>query len=128
MDGIQEKYFTTHGRLNRWPYFVRGSILSIVAFLIDLVITLSVLFTGGGAAKQFVFGLLNCVEILLIIPGFMLIIRRLHDLNHSGWWSLLAFVPLVNFILAIYLTFFRGTVGENRFGADPLAAEEQVQM
>lgn len=128
MEGIKEKYFTTYGRLNRWPYFVRGSILAIIVFLIDLVIDPPAVFNGGWVAVPSVSWILNCLKVLFIIPSFTLIIRRLHDLNYSGWWALLVFVPCVNFILGIYLTFFSGTVGENRFGADPLEAEEQAQL
>lgn len=40
--------------------------------------------------------------------GFVAVIRRLHDLGRSGWWSLLMFVPLVNFVSLIYLLFAKG--------------------
>ncbi|WP_171530977.1 DUF805 domain-containing protein [Acinetobacter defluvii] len=36
----------------------------------------------------------------------------LHDLNQSGWWSVLIFVPVLSFILYLYLMFFKG--GEKR--------------
>lgn len=34
---------------------------------------------------------------------------------------LLAFIPLVSFFFGIYLMFFRGTIGPNSYGPDPLA-------
>jgi hypothetical protein len=43
----------------------------------------------------------------------MLTIQRSHDFNMSGWFSLLALVPLVNLIF----WFIPGTDGPNRFGA-----------
>ena len=45
--------------------------------------------------------------------------RRLNDLNRSGWWVLLIFVPLVNVLLAIYLLFFPGTGDVNDHGPAP---------
>ncbi|MBO4779427.1 MAG: DUF805 domain-containing protein, partial [Selenomonadaceae bacterium] len=64
---------------------------------------------------------LSIALIILAVSIFCLAIRRLHDLDRSGWWVLLSFVPIINFILGLYLMFKKGVVGGNRFGADPLA-------
>lgn len=48
---------------------------------------------------------------VVIIAG----IRRLHDLNRSGWYLLLAFVPLVNVVMILYLLFAPGKVEGNRW-------------
>lgn len=50
----------------------------------------------------------------------MLMVRRLHDLNRNGFWSLLVFVPVASFFLFLYLCSFRGTRGRNSYGEDPL--------
>ena len=47
-------------------------------------------------------------------------VRRLHDLDESGWWVLLALLPYGKIILIVWF-WLRGTVGPNRFGDDPLA-------
>jgi len=47
--------------------------------------------------------------------------KRWHDRNRSGWWTLLALVPLVGFWVYIECGFLKGSTGPNRFGADPLA-------
>lgn len=46
-------------------------------------------------------------------------IRRLHDINASAWWILVAIIPIANAVLALVLLFRGGTEGENRFGQDP---------
>ena len=43
-------------------------------------------------------------------------IRRLHDRDHSGWLSLLMFVPVLNIIFALYLVFAKGDEKSNSFG------------
>jgi len=48
----------------------------------------------------------------LAVIGFMLTIQRCHDLDRSGWLSLLVLVPLVNLMFLI----IPGTDGPNRFG------------
>jgi uncharacterized membrane protein YhaH (DUF805 family) len=49
-------------------------------------------------------------------------VRRLHDLDRSGWWCFINFVPVLGLIVLIYWFCQRGTVGMNRFGVDPLIA------
>ena len=48
---------------------------------------------------------------IVIIAG----VRRLHDLNLSGWYLLLAFIPLVNVGMILYLLFAPGKVAGNRW-------------
>lgn len=58
----------------------------------------------------------------LIIPGMALNIRRLHDIDHSGWWMLVGFVPLLGGLILLIWHCTPGTAGPNRFGSDPKAA------
>ncbi|OBI98829.1 hypothetical protein A5660_04370 [Mycobacterium alsense] len=58
-----------------------------------------------------------------IIPSWAIAVRRLHDIDRTGWWVLISFVPIVGAIVLIIFFVNRGTDGPNRFGADPLAAE-----
>ena len=56
----------------------------------------------------------------MILPGLAVSVRRLHDLNQSGWFYLLVLIPGLGALgLAIWFC-FRGTQGDNRFGPDPL--------
>lgn len=49
----------------------------------------------------------------------ILAIRRLHDMNRSGWLSILALVPLFNLLLFLALWFWPGTNGANDYGPPP---------
>jgi len=69
--------------------------------------------------------LINIFLMIVVYLGFLLpliavCIRRLHDLDKSGWWYLLAIVPIANILLLVWFC-MRGTVGDNRFGSDPLS-------
>jgi uncharacterized membrane protein YhaH (DUF805 family) len=48
----------------------------------------------------------------IFLPSLALAIRRMHDVDKSGWYSL---IPIYNLILLCT----EGTTGDNRFGADP---------
>jgi uncharacterized membrane protein YhaH (DUF805 family) len=60
--------------------------------------------------------LLFAGELGLIIPYFAVAIRRMHDVNKSGWYCL---IPIYNLIL--FCT--RGTTGPNNYGSDPKRPE-----
>ena len=101
----KDKLFTTEGRLNRWAYFMNG--LKLFGLMIL-----------GAITSGFLIGI--PILIAAVVGNWMITIRRLHDLDKSGWWSLVSFIPYVNIALGIYVLFFKGTTGPNRFGPDPL--------
>lgn len=64
---------------------------------------------------------ITTIYFVLFIPfSFSLQIRRLHDLDHSGWLTLLNFVPVIGYIFPLYVTFVSGTDGVNKYGEKPL--------
>ena len=70
------------------------------------------------------FSILNAlVSLALFLPGLAVSIRRLHDIDRTGWWLLLGFTVIGAFVL-IYWACQRGTPGPNRFGPDPMRALE----
>ncbi len=58
------------------------------------------------------------------LPGLAMWVRRLHDIDRSGWWLLIAFT-IVGIILLVVWACMRGTPGPNRFGPDPLAKRQR---
>lgn len=112
-----DKFIGIDGRINRKKYIFRALLLWGMGFIFELCVIM-----GRMAQPDFMAGDLPGLVLLTMmgIPGLMLMVRRLHDLNHHGFWSLLAFVPVVSFFLFLYLCCFRGTKGRNPYGEDPL--------
>lgn len=54
--------------------------------------------------------------VVFTLPGWSLLIRRLHDIDRSGFWWLIAFVPLVGALVLLVFCVLPGTHGQNRFG------------
>jgi uncharacterized membrane protein YhaH (DUF805 family) len=117
------------GRIGRWHYFFGSILLQLAGFAILLIIGLiAALVTGAGqfpTASTFegvigtiLVGLFVVALFLLpiLIVNISMMIRRLHDLGQSGWWSLVAFIPWVGWILSIYLIFFKGDRTRNAYG------------
>ena len=57
--------------------------------------------------------------LVMVVAGLSLAIRRLHDHDKSGWFYLLAFVPLIGWIFFLIMMLTPGTPGENSYGYDP---------
>lgn len=114
--------FSFEGRIRRIEYFLSGIICAIVTWIAMLLGVGTFLFgAGSGSAAGSAFGLLIGVVAIIAAIWFSLAqgIKRLHDLNKSGWFILICYIPLVGWIFALYMLFADGTVGPNQYGPDP---------
>jgi len=93
-------------RSEYWYWVLFTVVGSIVAGIIDAVLGITVIDPLFGLAT--------------ILPSIAVAIRRLHDLDRTGWWILIGLIPLIGWIILIIWYCSRGTVGSNRFGPDPL--------
>ena len=59
------------------------------------------------------------VQLFIITASTCLVIRRLHDVDRSGWWYLIVFT-IVGMIPLLIWYCTKGTEGDNRFGKNPL--------
>ena len=112
-----DKFIGIDGRINRKKYIFRSLFLWGMGCIFELCVIM-----GRVEQSDFMAGDLPGMVLLTIggIPWMMLMVRRLHDLNRNGFWSLLVFVPVASFFLFLYLCCFRGTRGGNSYGEDPL--------
>ena len=66
----------------------------------------------------------HIVNALLLWPFIATNAKRWHDCGKSGWWSLMALVPVVGAVcVLLHNGLFKGQPGANRFGQAPLAAD-----
>ena len=150
--------FSFKGRLNRKAFFF--SWLKLVgltfacAIIVALMAALSALFPIYLKIPILLLAIIGVLGLIVIIIGMVGIqIRRLHDLNFSGWWLLLimlstmpgslAMDPKINLplpdslrtiLIVLYFIaalcwligffFIKGSKGENKYGKDPLESSE----
>ena len=115
-EGIAAMFFRYDNRLNRKRYILRGLVLVGIYIAVAMVAGLLGMLIDQEVASL----LIMLVGLAIMVPSYMLLIRRLHDLDRPGWWSIGALIPAVNFALAIYALCCQGTVGPNQYGPDPL--------
>ena len=117
---IAEMFLTTNGRLNRLRYFKRVLVLGVLMMIFSTAIVMATMTPSGDDISTAGYVLFAVMCLVFAVPQFMLMIRRLHDLDKDGLFVLLTLIPAVNSIFALYLLFAPGTRGANKYGADPI--------
>jgi|KBSSwiStaDraftv2_1062776.scaffolds.fasta_scaffold198830_3 uncharacterized membrane protein YhaH (DUF805 family) len=117
---VYRNYATFDGRARRAEYW------TFVAFFMVVVIV-GALISKLGSGLQFVaeaaFGLFVLGS---FIPALALRVRRLHDINRSGFWIFIGLLPIIGALVLLVLSLMPGTRGTNRFGADPKGAGSEM--
>jgi uncharacterized membrane protein YhaH (DUF805 family) len=110
--------FSPKGRFARSTYIVYSFGITLLLWLVMFALAGTGFLTGdfsnvGGGLVAVLFWVLYVAALVI---GVIFTVRRFHDLNWSGWWTVAMFVPLVNIVVIIPLLFFRGTKGANKYG------------
>ncbi|RZA00600.1 MAG: DUF805 domain-containing protein [Moraxellaceae bacterium] len=109
------------GRFARLAYMAWYLIISVVIFTVAvLAMALFGSLTTGDSAdptpKTGQLIVLGIAYLVFFYYAVVLGVRRLHDLNKTGWLTLLWLVPLINIIFLLYLMAAKGSVGANDYG------------
>lgn len=159
-----KRYARFRGRARRKEYWL-WMVLVVVAFavlsVLDKALGIDNAIRGGASAPigssasyktglDFGNGLTGLALLAILLPMLAVQIRRLHDMNRSGWWSMLPTAFLIAglllaivgtatlglFLLGLYplailalmvVSCFDGTRGTNRFGPDPKNPDDDLK-
>ncbi|MBE8949579.1 MAG: DUF805 domain-containing protein [Quinella sp. 3Q1] len=120
---LLNKVYTTEGRLNRLSFYKFYFTWLLVSAVVGFILGFIGGFLSGDPQSVLVTVPTGIWSFIAGIGSMMISVRRLHDLNKSGWWLLLALVPVVNIFFLVYIFVMPGTGGWNKYGADPLQIE-----
>jgi uncharacterized membrane protein YhaH (DUF805 family) len=115
---VLKKYAQFSGRARRTEYWM--------FVLFNLIISMVLAFVEGLLGSPGVIGLLYGLAVLL--PSIAVSVRRLHDTDRSGWWLLVALVPLIGVIVLIVFAAQDSKPGDNAYGPNPKAAPVQQTL
>jgi uncharacterized membrane protein YhaH (DUF805 family)/ABC-type dipeptide/oligopeptide/nickel transport system permease component/ABC-type dipeptide/oligopeptide/nickel transport system permease subunit len=108
------KYADFGSRSSRSEYWY-WALFSFVAALTAMIVDA---FTTG-------FLLYSIFALGTFIPSLAVAVRRLHDVDRSGWWMFISAVPIFGSIILLVWLIGEGTPGDNRFGGDPAPRSPQ---
>ncbi len=109
---VLRQYTDFSGRARRreyWMFVLANFIIALVLGLIDYFIGYKI------------FGSLYSLAVL--IPSLAVGVRRLHDIGKSGWWYLIALIPLIGGIWLLVLFCQDSQYGANQWGENPKIAQ-----
>lgn len=115
---IFENYANFNGRARRaeyWYFTLSNFIFLLVLYIFSIAgaIIGSMTFFYAGLIIYTLYGL------VCLIPALAVGVRRLHDINKSGWNMLIGLIPLVGSIILIVWAFTDGDRFTNQYGDDP---------
>ncbi len=115
---VLRKYTVFEGRARRKEYWIFALISALILIFLSLIDEM----TGWKVWDDE--GVLSLVySIAVFVPTLAVVVRRLHDTDRSGWWVLIALIPLVGAIVLLVFLILKGNEGDNRFGPDPKTEE-----
>ncbi|MET2900705.1 DUF805 domain-containing protein [Vibrio rotiferianus] len=108
-------YTNFNGRARRqeyWYFTLVNVLINLVMGIIDRVI--------GSVMQMENFGFFGVIYALFImIPSIAVTVRRLHDSGRTGWWALIAFVPIIGILVLLYFLIQDSEEGSNQYGVNP---------
>lgn len=135
--GPLRNYAVFEGRARRtefWSFFLLILGLTLLARYLDALDGVRVPVAAGMGLIELV------VSLMLLLPLITSGVRRLHDTDRSGWWSMLLYIPylgwiasqqnkqmilvsagalIVGFVAMAVPLILPGTPGANRYGNNP---------
>jgi uncharacterized membrane protein YhaH (DUF805 family) len=108
---LERLYLSPRGRSSRKFYWIFG----VLPFFV-LGVLIGFLMSAFGLGQEVAF----VASLATLWPCLAMQIKRWHDLDMSGWWALLTFLPLLNLLVVVVVGLIPGTPGANRFGPNPL--------
>lgn len=109
---VLSQYADFSGRAQRMEYwmFTLFNILIMLGLeLMDAVLGIGPVFSG-------IYGL------AVLIPSLAVAVRRLHDIDKSGWWLLVVVIPLLGALFLLYWFCIDGEYRTNTYGPNPKTA------
>ncbi len=112
---VMSKYADFSGRARRseyWYFTLFNFVFIMLAMIADNLF--------GTTIPNLPYGVFYCLYALFVIlPGWAVSVRRLHDVGKSGWFLLIVLIPLIGAIWLFVLTVTEGDSGDNDYGTDP---------
>ena len=109
-------YFTHFGRISRATWFKRVCCQALICIAFGMLAN----YLLEGSAVIF--------SLLFLWSACALSVKRLHDINHSGWYLMLLLLPVIGPLYLLYLLLKKGNQKDNRFGSLQIKLSDYAQV
>jgi uncharacterized membrane protein YhaH (DUF805 family) len=104
MEKLRQVYLLWNGRASRKTYWIFSTPILVLFLLVEFVFI---------NLNEYIY---YAVLLIVFYTSMMINIKRAHDRDRTGFFSLLLFVPLVLVWPLIEFGFLAGTDGTNKYG------------
>lgn len=106
--------FVYRGRASRSAFWW------FILFETVFIAALNLIISASGGVRSGASGAILLIVLYILISyialvSLALLVRRFHDIDRSGWWVLVSYVPLVGLIVLLVFTLQEGTPRPNRY-------------
>ncbi len=116
-----KRFVDFNGRSSRSEYWYFFLFTVLFGLVLSICQSIALAVGHGPNSTAAAFTVISyLVDLAFFLPSLAVFVRRMHDTNRSGWWYFIGFTVVGLIPLIIWLA-THGTIGENRFGADPLS-------
>lgn len=112
------KYAQFTGRARRREYWWFTA-MSMAINTVGMVLCVVALYAVGIDFALLLFVPLGLFWRVSLFPRIAVTVRRLHDVDRSGWWYLIVLVPMVGLVVLVVFMFLDGTRATNQWGPSP---------
>lgn len=109
---VLRKYAVFTGRAQRKEYWM----FVLFNFIIVWVLWILEGLAGGPGVLP------NLYNLAVLLPSLAVTVRRLHDIDRTGWWILIVLIPIIGFIVLLVFMVQDSQEGENEYGPNPKVA------
>ena len=112
---VRDNYSNFNGRARReefWMFTLINTLIVLVLSILSAVLT-------GMFDNALLFVPIVLYVLGTLVPTLAVNVRRLHDIDKSGWYFLMSFIPYVGSIIMLVYNVKEGTRGTNQYGVDP---------
>lgn len=118
---VLRNYGVFSGRARRKEYWIFGLFHTIIYLLLAGFALASGFeqFTVVSGQSIIVSSIVVIYFFVTLIPSFAVLVRRLHDVGHSGWMILICLIPFIGGLVLFIFVLQNSQSGENQYGKNP---------
>lgn len=123
---VLRQYADFNGRARRkefWMFYLFNALIMFLLISLSVLVSSSM---GTDVMHSGIIGVFILYYLAVLIPTLAVIVRRLHDMNNSGWMYFVSLIPLIGGFWLLILLCKEGTSGINEYGEDPKAIAKDV--
>mgnify|MGYP001187090921 FL=1 len=115
-----KNYAKFDGRAGRPEYWFYDLFSTLIFFILQfLSIMLGLQYSMNDLIT--VYPLASVWQVVTFIPSMAVGVRRMHDINRSGFWLLFLLLPLIGWLLIMIFAVLKGNDDDNDYGSPNLS-------